>query len=109
MPPKKLILQHWAPLMDDAPEDVNVCWACGFHSGTERCHIQAKCDGGSEDVSNLLLLCRLCHITQETICMDAERRTQFVESVLDGAPFMVARLLEFKHILAPYNEQSFKR
>lgn len=60
------------------------CWACGFHYGLkydvkrpdaswdeilrcwdriplQRCHIVGRSLGGSDDVSNLFLLCRECH------------------------------------------------
>lgn len=41
------------------------CFACGQHRGLQRCHIQPKRDGGSDDVSNIHLLCPNCHIESE--------------------------------------------
>lgn len=105
MPTKAQIYRHWAPLMFEPPSEYDkgkTCWACGLKFGTQRCHIKAKCDGGTDEVDNLLLLCKRCHMSQETICMDEKRREKFVELVLDGAPFMVARLLELQHTLNPY-------
>jgi len=105
MPTKAQIYEHWAPLMWNPPKPYDkykTCWACGFQFGTQRCHIKAKCDGGTDEVANLLLLCKRCHWSQETICIDDARRKKFVELVLDGAPFMKARLLEMQHTLHPY-------
>jgi len=105
MPTRAQIYNHWAPLMFDPPEDYDktkTCWGCGQQSALQRCHIIARCDGGTDEVNNLLLLCKRCHYSQETICMDEKRREKFVELILDGAPFMTARLLEFKHSFEPY-------
>jgi ribosomal protein L37E len=37
------------------------CWRCGYKSQLERCHIVPDSLGGSNDPSNLVLLCRRCH------------------------------------------------
>jgi hypothetical protein len=31
------------------------------HSGLERCHLIARAEGGTNDVSNIVLLCKRCH------------------------------------------------
>jgi hypothetical protein len=76
------------------------CWACGFHYGTiydvrwseagwdkvlncwdriplQRCHIVPRGLGGTNDVSNLFLMCRECH--------DLAPNTSFVELFLEWA------------------------
>jgi hypothetical protein len=37
------------------------CWRCGYKSALERCHIVPDSRGGSEEPSNLVLLCGRCH------------------------------------------------
>lgn len=48
------------------------CFACGHCPGddvewTERAHITARADGGSNDVDNLHLLCPTCHKASESL------------------------------------------
>ena len=42
-----------------------ICFACGWRRRLQRCHIEARVNGGSDDVSNLHLLCELCHNISE--------------------------------------------
>lgn len=42
------------------------CVACGYHK-TDRCHIKSKGSGGSWEESNILSLCRRCHVSQHKI------------------------------------------
>lgn len=42
------------------------CQACGKWAELDRCHIQTKKTGGSDDESNLLLMCRACHQFQHS-------------------------------------------
>ena len=45
-----------------------MCFACGaFAVRIERAHIVALCEGGTNDVSNIHLLCTSCHRNSETI------------------------------------------
>ena len=76
--------------MFDTPERDDVCWGCGFPAGTQRCHVLAKCDGGSDEAANLVLLCQRCHLTQEQECRTQEGRQLFIDSILDGAPYMTS-------------------
>lgn len=47
------------------------CWACGrpypcgYKMKPERCHVVSKEHGGSDDCSNLVLLCSTCHQQSE--------------------------------------------
>ena len=43
------------------------CFACLWERGAVRAHIVARCDGGSDDVSNLHMLCKSCHNASEWI------------------------------------------
>lgn len=45
-------------------EQVIACFACGRNE-VQRCHIVASVNGGSNDVSNLHLLCPRCHVESE--------------------------------------------
>jgi hypothetical protein len=42
-----------------------ICFACGWADDLDRAHIVPKCEGGSDTVDNLHLLCRHCHHTSE--------------------------------------------
>ena len=43
----------------------DVCFACGTERPLERAHILARCEGGSDEVSNFHLLCGFCHRQSE--------------------------------------------
>lgn len=67
MPTREAIMHHW----DDDPRMagcfLETCWHCGYFElpHLERCHIVPKHCGGSDDVSNLHLLCKRCHQVSE--------------------------------------------
>jgi HNH endonuclease len=42
------------------------CFACGW-AGSTRCHIVPRHKGGSDDVSNLHILCPVCHEQSENL------------------------------------------
>jgi hypothetical protein len=81
MPSKKSIYQYWhfqegrQTLLEHNIELENQsdifgeskidCFACGDILKIQRCHIIAKTMGGSDDVSNLHLLCTKCHVESE--------------------------------------------
>lgn len=39
----------------------NHCWRCGCKRSLQRCHIVPKSLGGSDDPSNIIPLCAMCH------------------------------------------------
>lgn len=43
------------------------CWRCGYKSSLERCHIIPRALGGSDEPSNLVLLCSRCHLEAPNI------------------------------------------
>ena len=48
----------------------NICWGCGMHkehATLERAHILARSAGGTDDATNLHLLCPTCHKTSENL------------------------------------------
>ena len=45
----------------DLDEDGGRCWRCGTTKNVQRCHIIPHSQGGGDEPSNLLLLCRDCH------------------------------------------------
>lgn len=51
------------PKFDSVQEfmEDDYCFNCGFLCNTEKCHIDALCDGGCDDVKNIILLCPICH------------------------------------------------
>lgn len=82
MPTKKQIVIFWAETLifyynkysmdiyydsfyDNPDEVTNTCFACGSWYGTQRAHIKAVTIGGSNELSNLHLLCPECHLESE--------------------------------------------
>jgi hypothetical protein len=82
MPKATEILNHWYKTLtenygkgldDDwsgKPNATFICFACNMDAGTERCHILPRCEGGSDEVHNLHLLCKECHLESETLSGD---------------------------------------
>lgn len=80
MPTTRAIFRHWAETMvkiekfdsyyemaEDGGE--TICWACGMSKTytLERAHILPRVYGGTDDVSNLHMLCGLCHKMSEDL------------------------------------------
>tara|TARA_R110001632_G_C11055015_1_gene385116 strand:- start:33 stop:488 length:456 start_codon:yes stop_codon:yes gene_type:complete len=70
MPSRKDIFYFWENKMKKACSD-NTCFKCGLISFddkiivVERCHIVPVCEGGSDDLDNIHLLCYSCHKESE--------------------------------------------
>ena len=70
MPTQKAIYRHWVKNMPDCCDEQfyeKQCFACGSGSILQRCHINAKCEGGVDDEENLHLLCKPCHLESEIL------------------------------------------
>jgi hypothetical protein len=71
------IVDYWSCRQDDRSLSVKwakagrLCWRCGHARLLQRCHIIPRSLGGSEDASNLVLLCRQCHAEAPNVA-DAE-------------------------------------
>jgi formate-dependent nitrite reductase cytochrome c552 subunit len=69
MPSRVKIFEYWKN--EFKVKNDNTCFKCGITSVfgdtiiVERAHILAVCDGGSDDVSNIHLLCKDCHRQSE--------------------------------------------
>lgn len=88
LPSKALIFDHWKDRFREIGIFIDwgepSCWACGFHYGSkydikssdasmpqildgwermplQRCHIVPRSLGGTDELSNLFLMCRECH------------------------------------------------
>lgn len=57
-------------ISDEDGEERHYCFACGKMSDVERAHILARCEGGSDGVENLHLLCHYCHVLSELLSGD---------------------------------------
>lgn len=61
------IVEYWAQhqsecgLSVDWAEAEMLCWRCAHKRQLQRCHIVPRALGGSEEPSNLVLLCGQCH------------------------------------------------
>ena len=62
------IIKYWSQIVDEGDIAVDWCdadircWRCARKRKTlDRCHIIPESLGGTEDASNLILLCRECH------------------------------------------------
>jgi len=120
----KSIRKHWASFFwqkkgyDSEFEFIEekTCFACGlnwdgFDNPLEGAHIIARCNGGSDEVDNLLLLCRCCHRAQEAnsiICLDREGVLKWIleRTLLDATlHFLATRGANISQILAPTMSQ----
>lgn len=67
------IVDYWFSRVDecglgvDAAEAHERCWRCGCRRTLERCHIVPASLGGSAEPSNLVLLCRRCHLENPNV------------------------------------------
>ena len=65
---KKQIVDYWDEIEDEGELGVDfsdaeeICWRCGCKRNLERCHIIPEALGGKDEPSNLVLLCKRCHI-----------------------------------------------
>lgn len=67
------IVNYWFSRVDecglsvDASEAHERCWRCGCRTKLERCHIIPASSGGKDEPSNLVLLCKRCHIDNPNV------------------------------------------
>ena len=77
MPSPEAIMEHWLDkfneqgIWDIVSIDrdgipAKACFGCGCPSKVERAHITALVNGGTNDLDNLHLLCRGCHVESES-------------------------------------------
>ena len=88
MPTKAKIVEHWNAKYDE-DFSANYCWGCGHKCNyLERAHLLAKCEGGTDEENNLILLCRICHVAiQEHVSNTIEEANHIKEMILEGMPF----------------------
>ena len=106
LPSKNVIRKQWAEWLvevgkfDSVTEvmEADYCWACGFiHSDTdgddwtEKAHILAHMEGGTENPDNLHLLCKWCHLSSEMLTGDeyfewfkARNLSDMLKDFMDG-------------------------
>lgn len=88
MPTKAKIIAHWNLTYSQEFTSKN-CWGCGGNAQTlERAHLLAKCKGGADEEDNLILLCKICHVTiQEPVSETIEEANHIKNLILEGCPF----------------------
>ena len=93
MPSKREIVKHWNNKYDIDLND-EYCWGCGFPSGLERAHIIARSYLKNDCSDNLVLLCKFCHnhIQEPMGLKENSQAIKFIESILDGSPYMTMRM-----------------
>ena len=70
---KKEIVNYWTSKQDEVGLSVDWseanerCWRCGYNKQLERCHIIPDSLGGKDEPSNLVLLCKRCHIESPNV------------------------------------------
>lgn len=70
---KNEIVEYWFSriyeygLSVDADEADKRCWRCGCKRTLDRCHIVPSSLGGSDEASNLVLLCKRCHLDNPNV------------------------------------------
>ena len=77
---------HWG-ITDD------MCWGCGVDWPIERCHLLARCKGGSNEADNLVLLCKFCHNHIQEYWSNSKEQSEFIKKkILDHLPFLNIRI-----------------
>lgn len=64
MPTHSAVFRYWRGKGCIRP-DKFTCMHCGYKAighNLERAHIVARCDGGPDEVENLVLVCHPCHV-----------------------------------------------
>jgi hypothetical protein len=67
------IVEYWETRVSETKLSVDFnkakvrCWRCGYKSKLQKCHIIPDSLGGKDTPSNLVLLCRRCHIEAPNI------------------------------------------
>jgi hypothetical protein len=69
--------------------DEEICWGCGCetYGNIDRCHLIAYVFCQNNNIDNLILLCRNCHIYQENFTKDLENANYIKSLILQGYPF----------------------
>lgn len=102
-------VEYWSRRIDedeistDWREADTHCWRCGCQRNLERCHIVPHTLGGTDEPSNIVLLCKRCHregpnVTDPEIMWDWIRayRVPFLETfwIIRGAEGVCVHLRE---------------
>ena len=93
LPSKSAICDHWINNLSHIKQIEGMCWGCGVVCGVHRCHIKARVNGGTDTVTNLILLCQHCHLKQETLCATENGIDRFVAKLKQGFVFRKSRLV----------------
>ncbi|MEB7923148.1 HNH endonuclease [Atlantibacter hermannii] len=111
-PSKKMIWQYWIDNgiqrgLDDTRYynacDFNVCVCCGRESSTlERAHIIPHSLGGSNDVSNYILLCNKCH----TESPDIANESALIEWMNEQPTELESMLRLIQYEIDKYNKET---
>ena len=72
MPSKLDILKHWYAKYYYLDSESPSCFVCNVEENLERAHLIPKSLGGTNDVDNLVLLCRKCHANAPNIAISKE-------------------------------------
>ena len=93
MPSRKDIFYFWENKIKNA-SDENTCFKCNLKPFieesivVERCHIVPVCEGGSDDLDNIHLLCHSCHKESEVysgkkynLWLKSKNKEQFVKAL----------------------------
>ncbi len=101
------IIRHWEPFLvhwgktdpgelelHHSDPTTGICFACGFERELHMAHIKPRCRGGSDEVSNLHLLCPPCHQASEYL--EGEEYFEWVRGMS-----MVARLWQMAAVSRP--------
>jgi len=132
MPSKKSIRAYWAKrlvalgkfdsvhhgwFLNDACFACRMLWSDNTPDGnTERCHILAHADGGTETVDNLHLLCYVCHKDSEYLSgkaywkwfikrLPSDGIISIVMQSVDGRRMLANQLRSKFNLLDPCNKQ----
>jgi ribosomal protein L37E len=113
------IVSYWIDKKDDSSLGMDWtdaherCWRCGYSSRLERCHIVPKSLGGSDDPSNLILMCKRCHKEAPNV-KDKNFMWTWIENdhgKMYDTYWTLRAFVEFEKIFGrkPFSGQKFKK
>ena len=68
---KTVIVEHWVNSTKFNCCMTDICWVCGeFSLSLDKCHIKPLWRGGVDELDNIVLLCRNCHLDTEGLSVE---------------------------------------
>lgn len=89
---------RWFGLANGRRETTEAEWSA---SGLQRCHLVAHAEGGSSDVTNLVLLCTRCHREAPIVGVSPSPMIEWINRRENYYSWLMRRITEECHAISP--------